>query len=460
MTRPDRHVYEFGPFRVDAGERLLLHEGTPVHLAEKAFDTLMVLIESSNCLIEKNELMRAVWADRFVEESNLTVTISTLRRMLGNRDQEHKYIQTVAKRGYRFVGHVREIVQPLRILSLAVLPFRLLTSDTTHDYLSVGLADAIITKLGSTGQLIVRPTTAVLHYEEKLADPLAAGREQRVDAILTGHIEIFSERIRVTVQLVRVADGSLLWADSYDKNIEEMFALEDEVAERVAQSSLSLQLSKATPLSLTRRNSENSRAYRLYLEGRYFWNKRTKEGLLRSIECFQRATADDPRYALAFSGLADSYVLLGTHAVEPPLQASPVAKAAAVKAVELDDSLAETHTSLGMVYFYYEWNWEKAEQEFQRAIALNPNYTVARNWYASNLAALGRLGEALSQVRRSEELDPVSLGVHIKVGRISYWRRDYDRAIEAYRKVIDLDPQYARAHTRLGMTYAAKQCFA
>lgn len=459
MTRQVRHLYEFGPFRIDPGERLLLLEGEPVHLPPKAFDTLVVLIESPNCLIEKTELMRAVWADRFVEESNLTVTISMLRRMLGDNGHKHKYIQTVARRGYRFVGDLREIVEPTKFLSLAVLPFRFLTSDTTHDYLRVGLADAIITKLGSTGQLVVRPTTAVLQYEDKLADPLIVGREQKVDAVLAGHIEILSDRIRVTVQLVRVADGSLLWADSYDKSPLEMFALEDEVAERVAQSSMSIHLSAAMQLSLARRNTENPKAYRLYLEGRYFWNKRTKEGLLRSIEYFKQATAEDPRYALAFSGLADSYVLLGTHAVEPPLQASPLAKAAALKALDLDDSLAETHTSLGMVYFYYEWNWDKAEQEFRRAISLNPNYIVAHNWYASNLAALGRLDEARFQVRCSEELDPLSLGVHIKVGRIAYWSREYDRAIEAYRKVIDLDPQYARAHTRLGMTYAAKQAF-
>jgi DNA-binding winged helix-turn-helix (wHTH) protein/tetratricopeptide (TPR) repeat protein len=459
MLKQTRHLYEFGPFRIDPVERLLLREGQPVHLTTKVFDTLLILVQATGHLIEKPELMRALWADSFVEEGNLTALIWALRKALGDEGGKHKYIQTVSRRGYRFVGDVREVVVPesAKIHSLAVLPFRSLSSEPSHDHLRIGLADAIITKLGSTEQIIVRPTTAVLQYApaDKLADPQAIGREQRVDAILAGHIEALSDRIRVTVQLVYVSDGSLLWADSFEESLQQIFVLEDRVAERVKQS-MSLRLSVDTKAQPARRHTEDSKAYRLYLEGRYFWNKRTKEGLGRSTDCFQRATIEDPQYALAFAGIADSYVLLGSFGVGPALEAWPIAKTAAIKALELDDSLAEAHASLGMVYFYYEWNWPNAEREFQRAIALTPNYIVAHNWYALNLAAMGRLGEALVEVRRAEEIDPLSLGVNIEVGRIFYWSRKYDRAIEAYRKVIDLNPHYARAHTRLGMAYAAE----
>jgi DNA-binding winged helix-turn-helix (wHTH) protein/tetratricopeptide (TPR) repeat protein len=460
MSNRVRQLYDFGPYRIDPAERLLLRDGHPVHVTAKAFDTLLVLVRERGHLIEKAELMKAIWGESFVEEGNLTVLISVLRKALGDDGGKHKYIETVAKRGYRFVGDLREVVESevARIHSLVVLPFHSHTSDVALEHLRVGLADAIITRLGRAGQIIVRPTSAVLQYADKPVDPLRIGREQQADAIVTGHIEALSDRVRVTVQLVRVSDGILLWADSFEEDLQKVFVLEDLVTERVAES-MSLRPPEGGKTGLARRTTEDSKAYRLYLEGRYFWNKRTEEGLRRSIDHFQQATARDPHYALAFAGLADSYVLLASFGVESALQAGPIARAAAMKALEIDNSLAEAHVSLGMVYFYYEWDWLQAEEEFQRAIAITPNYILARNWYALNLAAMGRLGEALVQVQCAEEIDPLSLGVHIEVGRIYYWSRMYDRAIDAYRKVVDLDPQYARAHTRLGMTYAASGNF-
>lgn len=459
MTQQAHIVYEFDSFKVDPVERLLLTGGSPVYLTPKAFDVLLILIRNSGRLIEKSEFMRLAWSDSFVEESNLTVIISLLRKTLNGAAPEQNYIQTVAKRGYRFVGNVKEIREFSKIRSLAVLPFRCLTPEDAHEYLRLGLVDAIITRLASTGRLVVRPTAAILRYQENVTDPIVVGREQKVDAILTGHFEIFEERVRVSVQLVRVEDAALLWAKSYDKDIHEIFALEDAVAEAVAQSTIATSPWSDSQQALPRRNSENSKAYRLYLEGRYFWNQRTTEGLRKGIECFRRAIKEDPEYALAFSGLADSYVLLASHGVQSALDALPIAKEAAQTALKLDASLAEARTSLGMVHFYYEWDWEKARQEFQQAIFLNPNYIVARMWYASNLATLGKFNEALLQVRHAEDLDPLSLGVHIKAGRLHYWSRDYTQAISSFRKVLGLNPLHARAHTRLGMTYAAKQAY-
>jgi len=298
-----------------------------------------------------------------------------------------------------------------------------------------------------------------MRYANLPTDPLAIGHDQKVDAILVGNIETQPDRVRVTAQLVRVADGALLWAERFEDTPQQMFALDQDVEERVAQSML-VRLSAETTKNLTPPHIPDSKAYQLYVEGRYFWNKRTDEGLRRSIEYFQRATIEDQHYALAFAGLADSYTLLASYGVESAKQAYPNAKAAALKALELDPSLAEAHTSLGMVSFYYEWNWPQAEEEFRRSIKLNPNYPLAHTWYALDLAAMGRQEESITQMRRAADLDDLSLSINTELGRVYYWNHQYDRAIAAYRKAIDLDPQFARAHTRLGITYAAQRHFA
>jgi DNA-binding winged helix-turn-helix (wHTH) protein/TolB-like protein/lipoprotein NlpI len=503
MENDSRHLYEFGAFTVDPAERLLLREGELVPIKAKVFDVLLVLIRRSGRLVEKSELMTAIWPDSFVEESNLTVSVSLLRKALGDDGDEHKYIQTVPGRGYRFLGEVRELGKPkdkssipprrrsslssafyivclilaaltvavvtarfrkpsgvqAEIHSLAVLPFQFLGSDNAHGYLSLGIADAIITRLGSTGQIAVRPTSAVGQYANSPADPVAIGRQLKVDAILTGHLEALSDRTRVTAQLVRVADGALVWAGTFEKSPDQMFALEDEVAERIVHS-MPLRLSSEAQVRLARPSTENSKAYQLYLEGRYFRNKRTKEALHRSIEDFKQATTQDGHFALAYAGLADSYILLGSRGVEPSRKVFEDAKTAALRSLELDTSLAEAHASLGMIYFYYEWNWREAEEQFQTAIALNPNYAVAYDRYALFLAAMARQEESFVQVRHAHELDPVSLDINTVVGRTFYLSRHYDESIDAYRKVIDLDPYWARAYIHLGTTYTAEGAYA
>jgi DNA-binding winged helix-turn-helix (wHTH) protein/TolB-like protein/Flp pilus assembly protein TadD len=536
----ERTVFEFGPFKVDPAERQLLRKGTPVPLTAKAFDTLLLLVQRSNHLVEKSEIMRTIWPDSFVEESNLSVNVWMLRKALGGND-ECKYIQTVAKRGYRFVADVKETqpslidgsrsdsaergapddpvpnptpikellfpadavaagtfaapvvrwfrfsaARPVALIcllafvmlsaaftvfhyrsisyaassihSLAVLPFQTLNSGKGQEYLGLDITDAVITKLGSSGRMRVLPTSAILQYSNHNDDPRTIGRVQKVDAVLVGSLEQQSDRVRVNVQLVRVADGAMLWAQTFDEQPDRMFALEDAVAKGIDNlgSIPALATVKNTPVP---EDSRNRKAYQLYLEGRYFWNKRTEDGLRRSIELFQQATMEDDQYAEAYAGLADSYALLGSYGVEPAQRAYPNAKAAALKALELDSSLAEAHSSQGMIAFYYGWNWDEAEQEFRRSLAINPDYATTHTWYAVSLVALGRNEEALAQVRKAEELDPMSLIINTEVGRVFYLTRQYDQAIEAYRKVIDLDPQFARAHSRLGMVYAAKGDF-
>ena len=512
---PAQHIYEFGPFRLDPNERQMRRDGAVVPITAKAFDTLLLLVQKSGHLFEKSEIMQAIWPDSFVEEGNLSVTIHMLRKTLGDDTNEPKYIETLAKRGYRFVGHVNEVfgperelglnpsggIEPLlvhptssaflsyrlavvflaviavtfgiytahsrytttagtRIQSLSVLPFRTFNRDPTQDYLGLAMADAIATTLGSAGNVIVRPTNAVTLPGNSAVDPVSLGRQQHVDAILAGSIERLPDRVRVTAQLTRVSDGSLLWAQNFEEPTRRMYALEEEVESKVEDSlSARLNLNKDKDLSASTGSRPDFDAYQLYLQGRYFWNKRTEDGLRRSIEYFQQATIDDPNYAKAYAGLADSYALLGSYGVEPAEQAYPSAKSAALKAVRLDDSLSEAHTSLAMISFYYEWNWRDAEHEFRRSIELNSQYAIAHTWYAISLAALGRNEEAVEQVQQAQALDPLSLIINTEVGRVFYLIHDYDQSVLAYRKVIDMEPQFARAHARLGMTYAAENKF-
>jgi DNA-binding winged helix-turn-helix (wHTH) protein/Flp pilus assembly protein TadD len=465
MSNPSRNgtpkqaqpIYEFGPFRVLPSDRLLVRSGEHVPLTAKAFDVLLVMIRKRGHLVEKSALMMAVWADSFVEEGNLAVTISMLRKAL-DENGEHKYIQTVPGHGYRFVADVREIAE---IRSLAVLPFQHSNPlQETPEYLAVGLADSIITKLVGTGELVVRSTSAVLKYVDAPIDPVAVGREQKVDAIVTGYIDTSFNPVRITAQMIWARDGSLIWADTFEEDPQRIFAIGGRVADRIAQlTSNSTRTRRAEQKRMPRPETQNPEAYRLYLQGRYFWNKRTKKGLLRSIEYFRQATTEDPQYSLAYAGLADSFVLLGSYGVESAQRVYPSAEAAARKALELDDALAEAHASQGMISFYFEWNWTKAEEEFRLAIALNPNYALTCEWYAIALAALGRQKDALDQIRRAQSLDPLSLIINTAVGRVFYLGRHYDLAINAFCNVFDLDPNFARAHTHLGTVYAARGGF-
>jgi TolB-like protein/Flp pilus assembly protein TadD len=344
---------------------------------------------------------------------------------------------------------------PGEIHSLAVLPFRTPNADSAHAYLSFGLADAIITKLVSERQIMVRPTSAVLKYVDSAASPILVGREQKVDAVLSGSVETLPNRIRITIQLVRVSDGSLLGADTFEEGTQQILELEDKVAERVSKS-MSVHLPRITSAPAALKDTNNVEAYELYLRGRYFWSIRTEEGLRRSIDYLQQATTKDPQYARAYAGLADSYVLLASYGVESPQKAYPAARGAALNALRLDNSLAEAHASLGMIAFYYGWNWSESEQEFQQALALNPNDVGAETWYGLNLAAMGRIEEAVDLVQRAKEIDPLSPEINVVLGHLYYSGRQYEKAINVYRKVIQLNPNFARAHMRLGMTYMAQ----
>jgi tetratricopeptide (TPR) repeat protein len=314
------------------------------------------------------------------------------------------------------------------------------------------MADALITRLGHTS-LLVRSTGAVQKYTVPGLDPVAAGRDLQVDSVLEGSIQTAGDRLRTTVRLLRVSDGSTLWAGTFDERLVDIFSVQDSISERVA-GALALQLTEAQRSRLTRRDTSDSEAYQLYLKGRFFWNKRSREGFERGVVHFREAVEKDPAYALAYSGLADSYIGTTYYHYTSPQTAMPLARAAAQKALQIDDSLAEANASLAHVKGNYEWDWVEAERLWRKAIALEPEYATAHQWFGIHyLTPRGRLDEALTEVRRAQQLDPLSAVFNAFVGATLYFARRYDESIEESRKTIDLHPDFGVAHWYLGRAY-------
>ncbi|MGH9939619.1 MAG: tetratricopeptide repeat protein [Blastocatellia bacterium] len=460
MSPSEKHFYEFGQFRMDLQSRVLLRSAKIVPLTPKAFDTLLVLVARRGELVERQELIKAVWPDSHVVEGNLNSNIFTLRKVLGGKECGGEcYIATVPRRGYRFAADVREVSEArssgngAAIRSLAVLPFKLFGDATGEAWLGLGLANALITRISSLPRLIVRPTSAVSRYKGLEQDPRTIGRDLDVGLILEGGVQCAGERIRVTVQLVSVASGAPLWAEKFDERLTDIFDVEDVISERVAQS-LTLRLMDGERARLTGRSAENTEAYQLYLRGNYYWSQRTAEGLKQAIACFNQAVALDPRMAPAHVGLADSYALLGcAHGELPPREAMPRAKAAAQAALELDDQLADAHTALALTRALYDWDWAGAERAYLRALEINPTHATARHWYGLCLAWMGRPDEALIELRCARQLDPFSPIIGANVAWALYAARRYDEAIAECRKTIEMAPNFYRAHVYLGWAY-------
>jgi len=461
MNMAAKHFFEFGAFRLDTSERLLLHEGETVSLTPKAFDMLVTLVENCGHLVEKSELMRKLWPNSFVEEGSLAQNVSLLRKALGDSERQ-KFIETVPRRGYRFVATV--VVKPGKVAdstiqSIAVLPFKSLGVDEGDEYLSIGIAETLTTRLSGLKLLKVRPTSAVLKCARSDNDASGTGQELQVDAVLEGSIRRAGERLRVTARLVSVRDEAVLWADKFDEQFTDIFDVEDSISARVAEA-LALRVSGEEQQRLTRRYTNNAEAYQLYLKGRYFWNKRTEEGFNQGITHFKLAVAKDVTYALAYAGLADSYIGLTFYNFCAPHEAMPKAKEAAMNALSIDSALAEAHTSLAHVLMNYDWNWSEAEKEFKLSMQLKPDYATAHQWYAVHyLTAIDRLEEALEEMKRALQLEPTSLVMNSFMGATLYFARRYDEAIEQCRRTIEMDPNFAVAHWHIGLAYEQKQMF-
>jgi DNA-binding winged helix-turn-helix (wHTH) protein/tetratricopeptide (TPR) repeat protein len=457
MSHQPSLIYEFGEFSLDAAKRQLYGRGgVPVPLRTKAFETLLYLLRRGGRVLDKDELMGAIWPDMVVEENNLTQAISSLRRALGESRAEHRYIMTVPGRGYCFVADVRtrmphaEISLVPTVRTMAVLPFRPLAAEYRDSALELGMADTLIARL-SGRDISVRPVSSIRRYVDSDQDPMVAGHELGVELVLEGSIQRRGDSIRITARLVKTADGTSLWTGTFDEKFTDIFVVQDAIANKVA-AALALRLGVEGRKHLTERHTENVEAYHSYLKGRFHWNKRAPQDLQRSIEHFKQAIALDPSYALAYAGLADAYTLLA-NAGSPAHEIMPKAREAAQKAVSLDYDLAEAHAALGNIIIYYDYDFAEAEREHKRAIELNPNYATARHWYSELLMGLGRHEEALAEIRRALEIDPLSLILNRQYGASLLFARQYDAAIAQMKKTVDLDANFAVAHSTLSVAY-------
>ncbi|MDQ1559257.1 MAG: hypothetical protein QOD32_2317 [Pyrinomonadaceae bacterium] len=466
---PAKLLYEFAPYLLDPAERLLLRHGEPVPLTPKACDTLRVLVENCGRTVEKDELLKEVWPGTFVEEGNLTVTIFMLRKALGEGKSEPKFIQTVPRRGYRFIAPVTEVPSPAprasrpgstaqqqagdeaERVSVAVLPLMNLNADASAEYLSDGITESIINTLSQLPALRVLARSTVFRYKNLDIDPISVGREMNVRAVLTGRLIQLEDRLIIRTELVDTTNGCQMWGAQYDRQTSDLLSVQEEISRQISEK-LRTKLSGAEEERLAKRPTTSTEAYQTYLKGRYHWNKRRQEGIEKGIEYFGQAIALDPNYALAYAGLADSYALLGAveYAALPPVEAMQRAREATLKALEIDDTLAEAHASLAYVHIF-DWNWTEAERAYRRSIELNPSYATAHHWYAHYLTAMGRQTEAVIRMQRALELDPLSLPVNSGMGWHYYLTRQYDEAIHEYRKTLELSENFYMAHFLVGM---------
>jgi eukaryotic-like serine/threonine-protein kinase len=381
--------------------------------------------------------------------SAATDTASFARPLAGANDLDRSGPHTGRNPSTRS-GIVRRERVAKVIDSIAVLPFDNASRDPDNDYLSDGIAGSLINTLATVPKLRVMAQSTVFRYKGRAVDPQAVGRELNVRAVLTGRMMQSGGSLRIGTELVDVATGSRLWGAQYDRKPGDIFAIQDDISNEISEN-LRLKLTHAEKKRLVKRQTCDADAYALYLKGRHHWNKWTEEGFYKAIEQFQCAVEKDPSYALAYAGLADSYVLLGWNAYLPPKDAFPMAKSAALEATRLEPDLGEARTALAATLWLYDWNWPEARAEFERSLALNPTYPTANHWYAEFLMTMGRHEEALAKMRSSQELDPLSLIISVAIGWTLYMNRRYDEAIEQIRRTFELDPNYPVAYWVLGL---------
>ena len=517
MSEPTPVAYEFDEWRVDVRRRLLLHDGQPVPLSPRALDTLLFLLEHHGHIVGKDELMQAVWPDTFVEENNLTQCISALRRVFGERRGDHRFIATVAGRGYQFVAEARAVsaamapaVSPetvdvpvetavpaaapgvrngtrasrravltamalvavgamgtlgLAVWSsprppgapsrIAVLPFKALVPEAADISLQLGMADTLIGKLGALDGLTVRPMSAVRQYAAADQDPLVAGRALGVDAVLDGQVQRWGDRMRVTARLLRVADERQLWAGQFDEAFTDIFAVQTSISEQVTRS-LALTLTPDERTRLARSQTTDALAYQLYMKARVFSAQSNRASMDRAIALLEESIGRDPAYALAYAALAECYSRLPVTSDARPLEVFPRARQAAERALQLDARLADAHTTLGWTALWHDWDWKASEAQFRRALTLQADNASAHRGYGHLLSDLGRHAEALREGELALASDPVSpLGMTLQ-GHFLYQSRRYEEAADAVRQALDLWPDFWVAWITLGKIELAR----
>ena len=354
-------------------------------------------------------------------------------------------------------GRLREWLRPggPNIQALAVLPLQNLSGDPAQDYFADGMTEELTADLSKIGSVRVISRTSAMRYKGANKSLPEIARELGVDGIIEGSVQRAGNRVKITAQLIHASTDTHLWAESYEGNMGDVLALQDDVARSIANE-VKIKLTPPELARLTSKRAVNPQAYEAYLRGRYYWGKRTAEGEQKGLEYFQQAVALDPSYPPAYSGIADSYIVLGAHGHLPVHDAFPKARAAAMKALELDEGSAEAHVSLGTVKTFYDWDWAGSEREFRRALELQPNYSTAHHWYAHYLAEVGRVDEAVAEMKRARELDPFGVTVNIWLATTLYYSRQYDQAIDQYRRTLELYPDWSELHSAIASCYAQK----
>jgi TolB-like protein/DNA-binding winged helix-turn-helix (wHTH) protein/Flp pilus assembly protein TadD len=507
----------FGVFEADIRSGELAKRGKRVRLQEQPFQLLAMLLERPGELLTREELSSKLWPNTIVDfDHGLNKAVAKIREALGDSAENPRFIETVARRGYRFLADVTvtergqpQIVprvfspgpdtspgglaagvsprRPTRIWSLlalglgvllvaavswglysrsssspairslAVLPLENLSGDPSQDYFAEGMTDELITRLAQISTLRVISRTSVMAYRGARKSLPEIARELNVEAVVAGSVLLSGGRVRIAAQLVKVPTDAPMWAQSYDEDLRDTLALQGKVARDIVEQ-IRVTLNVQEQSALVKSKTIKPEAYEAYLKGRYFWSKRTGEGLKKAIEYFNHAIELDPTYAGAYSGLADSYALAGDweYGVLAPSEAFPLAKAAATKALALDDSLAEAHTSLAFALDLYGWDWKAAQAEYEAATKLNPGYATAHHWYAWHLIVTGRNSEGISELRKAESLDPLSLIISADIADALCIAHLYDESVQQSRRTLELDPNFAVAHYELGQAFVQK----
>ncbi len=521
-------VVRFGTFEVSLQSGEVRKAGLRIRVQQQPMKLLEILLEHPGEVVSREELRGRVWpSESFGDfDQALNIAIGKLRSALGDSAENPRFIETLPKRGYRFIADVsvldtdarlrrpgsvatgptatesgqtpqgsglavapkrqpwptRVIVvalalvlslliffawrfrspapAPTGIRSIAVLPLENLSGDASQNYFADGMTDELITDLAQISALRVISRTSVMTYKGARKPLPQIARELNVDAVVEGSVLRSGDQVRITAQLIEASTDKHLWSQSYEGELRDTLALQNRVASAIADQ-IRINLTPQEQAALKNVKVVTPEAYESYLKGRYFWNKRTADGLKAALAYFNQAIEEDPTYAQAYSGLADTYALLGDwqYAAMTPTEAFPKAKAAAIKALELDSKLGEAHNSLAFVLDGYDWDFESAEKEFQRAIELNPGYATAHHWYAWHLSLLGRFDDAIAEMRKAENLDPLSLIINADLAELLVLAHSYDDSIRQSRKTIEMDPNFALAHNQLAQAYLQKHMY-
>jgi TolB-like protein/DNA-binding winged helix-turn-helix (wHTH) protein/Flp pilus assembly protein TadD len=505
--------YRFGQFELDLRSYELKRDGEPLRLEKMPMELLIFLVERYGQLVTREQIIERLWGKQvFLDtEQGVNTAIRKIRQVLLDDPEKPQFLETVVGKGYRFVGDVtpkgnesapsREDPPPphdpqmtrnrprdlwpigavsafllLGVVlwavwywvapaknppikasfhSIAVLPLENLSGDPSQEYFADGITDALITQLAKLHELRVISRTSIMQYKSLRKSLPDIARDLNVDAVVEGSVSRSGNRVRVTAQLVDARADRHLWAEEYDRDLREILGLQSELARDIAEK-VRANISSEEQLLMARAGTVEPAAYESYLRGRSFWNQRTPAGLKQSTIYFQHAIELDPRYAEAYSGLADAYTALGYTSYSAPKDSFPKARELANKALQIDPSLAEARASLAYVKLYYDWDWRGAEEEFQRAVAVNPNYATAHHWYSVLLTAQGRHDDALSEIGRAHELDPLSVPINTDIGFELYYAHRYEEAISQLRSVLQTSPKSPLAHLWLGRAYEQK----